>query len=621
MKINFKKIIIHNFLSYGHSEIDLNNKGTCLVRGINRCPKDNAISNGSGKSTFISAICYALTGETIQGVTKDIKNIYVDENSCYVTLFFDVDNNSFEITRYSAPKSDLKIKVNGEDKSGKGIRESALILASYLPDLNKSLISSVILLGQGLPEKLSSYSPSGRKELLEKLTKTDFMIEDIKDRISDRLSTLNTSLRTYEDTLIKDETTLNFYKQSLESLTKEKEELDKQDFNSEIEKLKKYIEEYEEKLNEVRNPIDELDEEIRTSELNLKFSTKAKQNELEEDFKNYSTKRDELVTNRNNVYVTLSTLNKEIESIKNIKDKCPTCGRPYEGVVKPSTKEKEEERNRVLAQYNECDRLVKECDVKHQEAIQEINEYYKTCIDKYTSEIDSLKEKKDDCTQECIFIAGELDKYHSELIDIKARKESFDSNYKVILSKIETLNKQILELETKVKQSQEDKESTSRHIDVVKKMDTLAKRDFRGYLLSNVISFIDNKAKEYCQEVFGSNEINFSLDGNNIDISYCNKPFESLSGGEKQKVDLILQFTIRDLLSKYLNFSSNILCLDEIFDNLDSTSTKSVLHLIDNKLNDIESLFIISHHCDELDISYDCEMIVEKDENGISEVR
>lgn len=621
MRINFKKVIIHNFLSYGHSEIELSNKGTCLVRGINRCPKDNAVSNGSGKSTFISAISFALTGETIQGVTKDIKNIYVDENSCYVTLFFDVDKDSYEITRYNAPKSDLKIKVNGEDKSGKGIRESSLILASYLPDLTKSLVSSVILLGQGLPEKLSSYTPSGRKELLEKLTKTDFMIEDVKHRINERASTLNTSLREFEDTSIKDTTTLNLLKQSLDTLTKEKEELDKQEFDTKLETIKKEIDSNQERMDELHSLIEDIDTKLKTLEATLSINTRSKQSELEEDFNNYSTKKEKLVANKNDVSVALNTLTREIENIKNIKDRCPTCGRPYDNVVKPSTKEKEEEREKILAQYNECDRLVRECDAKHQDNIREINDFYKSCIDRDTDEVNRLQEERNKYVQEMSFLVGVLEDLDRDLVEVNTRKESFESNYKMIVSKMENTTNQVKELETKVEQSNKEKEILLKHIEVVKKMDTLAKRDFRGYLLGNVISFIDNKAKEYCQEVFGSNEINFSLDGNNIDISYCNKSFESLSGGEKQKVDLILQFTIRDLLSKYLNFSSNVLCLDEIFDNLDSTSTQSVLHLINNKLNDIESLFIISHHCDELDISCDCELIVEKNENGISEVR
>ena len=46
----------------------------------------------------------------------------------------------------------------------------------------------------------------------------------------------------------------------------------------------------------------------------------------------------------------------------------------------------------------------------------------------------------------------------------------------------------------------------------------------------------------------------------------------------------------------------------------------NVINLISKKLNDVESLFIISHHASELQISYDCEMVIEKDSNGISKV-
>ena len=35
MLIKFKNLIIHNFLSYGHCEIDLTDRHYCLVSGVN----------------------------------------------------------------------------------------------------------------------------------------------------------------------------------------------------------------------------------------------------------------------------------------------------------------------------------------------------------------------------------------------------------------------------------------------------------------------------------------------------------------------------------------------------------------------------------------------------------
>ena len=151
-------------------------------------------------------------------------------------------------------------------------------------------------------------------------------------------------------------------------------------------------------------------------------------------------------------------------------------------------------------------------------------------------------------------------------------------------------------------------------------MDQLTKRDFRGYLLTNIINYIDQKAKKYCEIVFGTRDLSLEIDGNALDITYCGKAFDSLSGGEKQRIDLILQLAIRDLLNSYLGLSANILVLDEITDFLDKKSCKAVMQLLEKELNTIESVFIISHHAEELELPVDSEIKVIKNEYGISEL-
>lgn len=162
-------------------------------------------------------------------------------------------------------------------------------------------------------------------------------------------------------------------------------------------------------------------------------------------------------------------------------------------------------------------------------------------------------------------------------------------------------------------------EELQKHIAIVQKMKTVITRDFRGYLLSSVIDFINRKAKEYSQEVFDTDKIEFCLDGNNISISYDGKEYENLSGGERQKIDLIIQFSIRDMLCRYLNFSSNILAVDELFDALDSVGCDRIINLISKKLSDVESIYIITHRND-LSIPLDNILTVVKEENGISHV-
>lgn len=214
LDLKFKSVILHNFGSYSHAEIDLQSRGFCLVTGKNNCIKDNAESNGSGKSFIWSGICYALTGETINGLSKNLRNVNVDDTEMYVELTFNTDGNEYIIKRgQSGTPKTLAISKNGTDISGKTFTETEQKVLDELPELTKDLIANTIIIGQGMPSKFSSFNPSGRKELLERLTKSDYMIEDIKTRVANRLDELNKQVRVYDDSLLINNSQLNTAKQ------------------------------------------------------------------------------------------------------------------------------------------------------------------------------------------------------------------------------------------------------------------------------------------------------------------------------------------------------------------------------------------------------------------------
>ena len=67
MNYKFKKIIIHNFLSFGDATIELEDRGYCLIKGKNHNPLDKALSNGRGK-------CFG-SGTKVRMWDGSIKNI------------------------------------------------------------------------------------------------------------------------------------------------------------------------------------------------------------------------------------------------------------------------------------------------------------------------------------------------------------------------------------------------------------------------------------------------------------------------------------------------------------------------------------------------------------------
>jgi len=621
MLLSFEKIILHNFGSYGHTEVDLKDKGFCLVSGQNNFKKDNAKSNGSGKSFLWSAICYALTGETIQGLTSNLKNVNIDEKSCYVSLQFSNAGDNYIITRYIEPKSDLKIIENGNDISGKGIRESEKKLGEILPDLTKDLIASCIIIGQGMPNKFSSFSPSGRKDLLEQLTKSDFMIEDVKNRVSNRQAELNKQVRICEDSLLVNKTNLATVQASLEAVKKELETAVKPDFDAQIKVS-------EELLTSIKKDYEASDKAAKSllktnSTLNedLLTLTQKKTTETTDLFKNYSAEKSKITTKKAGLDAEIKSLKRDIATKKAITDICPTCGQKIPGAVKPDTSALEKELEGLEAQLPGIQKELNDLDNNYSAGVSKINAENDGKITQLRETISTNKRLADKATDDANDFSHHYNTEEQKLNKLKYDRDNWDRHYSDLLkakAKFEGEENQIKNLMTI---TGDEKTLLEAHQAVTTKMETLIRRDFRGYLLTNVITYLDFKAKEYCKLVFGTEDLNVYLDGNALDISYCNKLIDNLSGGEKMRVDLILQLAIRDLLCNYFNFSSNIIVLDEITDFLDSKSCDAVMNFLSTTLKDIESVFIISHHADELNLPVDSEIKVIKNVDGISEVQ
>ena len=320
MRMRFKKIHIHHFLSFDDATVDLSDRSYCLI-------KDAAKSNGSGKSTIFNALCWALTGETIQGLRSNVANIHFNDG-CYVGVEFDVDGEAYSVTRYKncwKMGNDLKISVGGEDRSGKGLRDSEEILSQYLPSLTPAFIGSVIILGQGFPYKFSSNTPSGRKEVLEKLSKSDYMIDDLKKRIEERSEQLSGIIKDIGDSLIKLQTESGVYSAQLESAERERDAMAKsRDFESEIADRKKAIGELESSIEASTQEMNGKSAERESLRENVLKRSEVKDERLNTVLEQYNQYNRELSDNLISLKSARNSLTQEIKRLESITDICPT---------------------------------------------------------------------------------------------------------------------------------------------------------------------------------------------------------------------------------------------------------------------------------------------------------
>ena len=614
--IKFKNVILHHFMSYDHEDFSLDRNGYIFISGENNNDVDNAKSNGSGKSSLFSALCWCLTGETPSG-NKQVENIYLSGET-YVQVNFDIDKDSYSIKRTKNP-SNLFITINGEDKSGKGIRDTEKLLEDYLPDVTSSLINSVIILGQGLPKRFTNNTPSGRKEILEKLSNSDFMIADIKNRLGERQDKVAADKEHYQSILIETQTKIDMLSKMVQA---DKETL----ANINVGELEINLDRLKSDSIKLNNDIDTFTaaRDESNSILSTKLAEVQRINEMfTDEYKNLGLisqeDLDNLVAKIASLNAELRSKEAEVKKLESVTDVCPTCGQKLPDVVKFDTTDLRQKCEELRINIGIMEGELKSSKKINAELVAQLDEKYAKMKTDLNSSITTLQDdirNYDNIigtkSTEHRRVTDEIIKTETELNTAESLKESLKENIKSKEHDLEVFKR---EAET----ANSNLEETQQRIEILSRMSTLIRRDFRGYLLSNIIEFISTKCKKYSTEVFGSDNFLFTLDGNNISISYDGKEYESLSGGEKQKADVIIQLAIRDMMCCYLNFSSNILVLDEITDSLDVTGSQNILDLISTELTDVEAIYIISHHSD-FSIPWDEEIKVIKDNDRISRV-
>ena len=96
--------------------------------------------------------------------------------------------------------------------------------------------------------------------------------------------------------------------------------------------------------------------------------------------------------------------------------------------------------------------------------------------------------------------------------------------------------------------------------------------------------------------------------------------YSSFSEGEKQRIDLAILLTWREVAKMKNSLNCNLLIFDEILDSsLDASGTESFLKLL-NKMKNKCSIFIISHKADSLVDKFDSSMHFEK-KNNFSKIK
>jgi len=116
--IHLRDLTVKNFMSVGNTTqaIDFDRSDLTLVLGENLDMGGDGSRNGTGKTTIINALSYALYGQALSNIRKDNLVNKTNAKHMLVSLDFSVSGQNYRIERGRKPNV-LKFYINQEDKS------------------------------------------------------------------------------------------------------------------------------------------------------------------------------------------------------------------------------------------------------------------------------------------------------------------------------------------------------------------------------------------------------------------------------------------------------------------------------------------------------------------------
>ena len=569
--IEFLTVRFKNFGSFGanFSEINLNNKSTTLVTG----------TNGHGKSfALLDSLCFGLFGKPFRPINIPQLVNTVNGKNCVVEIEFNKSNSHYLIRRGLSPKifeiyKDKKLlDQNAKSKDYQEMFEEQILGFDY------SAFKQVVILGKSNFIPFMQLTPAERRKIIEGLLELD-ILADMNVYVKGQLGSLKVSIAEH-DSLIKI---------AHEKIKSQKEFIDqvKTSNADDIKVLDDRIEEYKNQIQE--------DTKQKTILL-------SKHTALQDTAKNIK-KKIEALKDVPGMLLKAETLKETIlDEIKTLEQNaiCKCCGQSLP----------EEQRKKHIAEKRE--------------KAENCFEALKVATRK-TKELDELNKSYNELFPEIETLANDINGY-------SYRIGNSESNIKVLEKdkKDKEAANNLTNLLVSLKDSQDKKNELAQklegyiqeqiHHDVV--YDILKDSGLKSRIIKHYVPIINGLVNKFLGKL--NLYVDFTIDEEfkeTIKSRYRDAfSYSSFSEGEKQRIDLAILLTWREIAKMKNSLNCNLLIFDEILDSsLDAAGTEAFLKIL-NKMKNKCSIFIISHKADQLIDKFDQSLQFEK-KNNFSKIK
>jgi DNA repair exonuclease SbcCD ATPase subunit len=640
--ISFKKVSFKNFLSTGNTptEIVLNANPTTLIVG----------KNGSGKSSMLDAICFALFNKPFRNISKTQITNSINKKQCVVEIEFDIGSKAYRIKRGIKPNV-FEIYIDevlvDQDAASKDYQA---YLEEHILKINYKAFTQIVILGSASFVPFMQLPAASRREIIEDILDIrifSVMNTVLKERLVDmklKLTALESDLALAkqktknQDTFIKvletdHQTKITENKEAIrdaketivvaEKLAMEHEESQERIRISlgDVAAIRLALQNVERSNGEYERQIAELKAEIQKAEtMPLTLAETMTLRLSLQDAKRTGTE----LSNKVNVLVD------EIAKYET-NPVCPTCGNKMSSKV---VKDAIEERN---TQIKALETEVLAADQLRESVGLQIRELVETTINVRRAKIKDLEESLNNNTKALIEAQEAMEGIRLGEDQMKVIEKKAAEQRNIISSQerfITSLEKQIADAEAKTGNIDKERETLEEMAsNVVQLMEDRAVLNEEKHYLDIAGTMLKDsgiKTKVIRQYLDTINKlvnkylaamdffVSFTLDEEFKEVIKSEFrdefSYENFSEGEKQKIDLSLMFTWRTIAKTKNSMNTNLLILDEVFDSsLDVDGTDFVMNLLNELAG--TNVWVISHKGQGIDDKFTKVIKFEKKQN------
>ena len=544
--ILFETIRWKNFLSTGNqfTEINLDKDQTTLIIG----------NNGAGKSTILDALCFSLFGKSFRKINKPQLANSTNEKDCVVEIEFRIGNTDWKVRRGIKPalfeiyRNDTKLDQSSSANDQQKWFEQTVLKMNY-----KSF-TQIVILGSSNFVPFMQLSSANRREVIEDLLDIK-IFTSMNNLIKDKIRQSKEDVRVYQ-----------LKKDSLVDKVKMQE-----NFIDELEnRAKRNIVDKEEKIGQ-----------LLVEENNWMGVNEEKNRELvslQKKIENYSGATEKLRTLGNlkgKISNKVSTITKEHKFFAE-HTVCPTCNQDIEETFRINRIDDAQSKAKELQSgYTQLEEAIKEEEERERHFINLSKE-----ITSLTHGISQNNIKITGCQRQIRDLESEIQRITDQLANRTAENEKLES----FKQKLNTTYEELAQ-----------RRDTISHYDFAYGL--LKDGGVKSQIIKKYLPLINQQVNRYLQMM--DFYINFTLDEefNETVQSPIHEDFSysSFSEGEKQRIDLALLFTWREVAKFKNSTSTNLLIMDEVFDSsLDGFGTEEFLKIIRYVIQD-SNIFVISH--------------------------